>query len=268
MIKRAATALIMIAIGLPAIFIGGVFYFAVMAFFVTMASWEYAHIFRTEGYAPARWIVSAGTLAILAARAFFPEWAIPIFSILILAAMAYHLIDYERGRDTSAVDFAITLGGLAYLGWIGSYLMDLRYLAHGEWWFMLALPSVMMADTFAYFVGMRIGKHKMTPRLSPKKSWEGLIGGVIGGTLYGALAAWAMSTYGALDISILRGGILGLTLSILTPLGDLGESMIKRQAHLKDSSELFPGHGGAFDRIDSWLWAGAIGYYVIIWFLQ
>ena len=114
------------------------------------------------------------------------------------------------------------------------------------------------------------GKHKMTPRLSPKKSWEGYWAGVFTAIAAGAFFAWAYSAHGSLSgqITIWQGAVLGLILGVLTTLGDLAESLVKREAGMKDSSNLIPGHGGFFDRIDSWLWAGVLGYYFITWFLQ
>jgi phosphatidate cytidylyltransferase len=189
--------------------------------------------------------------------------------------MAWHLVAYERGRDEAATDFAITLGGIFYLGWLGSYLISLRSLPDGLWWFLLALPAVWLADSAAYMIGKPFGKHKMTPRLSPNKSWEGYFAGIIFGTALTALLAWAWQSLGPAlaqpgiapgpQVNPLNGAILGFVMSVLTTLGDLGESMIKRQVGVKDSGNILPGHGGAFDRIDSWLWAGVIAYYLIIW---
>jgi phosphatidate cytidylyltransferase len=92
---------------------------------------------------------------------------------------------------------------------------------------------------------------------------------VVIGPLGTALLAWLWANLSGAGtaISPLDGAILGVILAVLAPLGDLGESMIKRQFGIKDSGKILPGHGGAFDRIDSWLWAAAIGYYVIIWLL-
>jgi phosphatidate cytidylyltransferase len=107
----------------------------------------------------------------------------------------------------------------------------------------------------------------MTPRLSPKKSWEGYLAGIVFSVVGTTLLALAWRNFTAPDtlITPLRAGLLGFILGVLTILGDLGESMIKRQVGVKDSGKLLPGHGGAFDRIDSWLWAGVIAYYVITW---
>ena len=93
--------------------------------------------------------------------------------------MTVHIIAYERGRDQSALDFAVTVAGIVYLGWLGSYLLDLRQLPAGGWWLMILLPVVWGADTGGYFIGSVYGKHKMTPRLSPRKSWEGYVAGLV-----------------------------------------------------------------------------------------
>jgi phosphatidate cytidylyltransferase len=193
-----------------------------------------------------------------------------ILSLIILVAMAYHALAYERGRDQAATDFAVTLGGALYLGWLGAYLISLRALTGGLWWVLLALPIVWLADSGAYFVGRWRGRRKLSPRLSPKKTWEGYLAGVLTGVLGGALLAalWGSWPSPQVGMTPWHGVVLGVVLSLVTTMGDLGESMIKRQVGIKDSSNLLPGHGGALDRIDSWLWAGVISYYVILFFYQ
>jgi phosphatidate cytidylyltransferase len=200
---------------------------------------------------------------------FFPQYAQPIFAAIILLAMTVHLVQYERGRDQSALDFGVTVGGIVYIGWIGSYLLDLRNLPEGGWWFMLVMFCVWSGDSGAYSIGRAYGKHKMAPRLSPKKSWEGYAASVFTGAVTGGFYVYVFTTLGNLtsDITILQGVIMGLLLGSIPPLGDLGESMIKRQSGIKDSSDIIPGHGGFFDRIDSWLWGAVIGYYYLTWFI-
>ena len=266
MARRTVTALILLAIAVPAILLGGVFFFVFIGFFVVTAAWEYVHMFRLVHIEASLPVTVGGVALILAARAFRPEAAEPVLTCLVLLAMTVHLIAYERGRDQAALDFTVTAAGLVYLGWLGSYLIDLRSLPHGGWWVMFVLPVVWLADSGAYSIGAKYGKHKLSPRLSPGKSWEGYWAGVLAGTLYGGFFAYVYTRFGPLHVSILQGFLLGLVLSLVTTLGDLGESLFKREAGAKDSGRLFPGHGGAFDRIDSLIWAAVIGVYWIRWF--
>jgi phosphatidate cytidylyltransferase len=275
MFKRTVTTLVLLAIAMPAVLFGGIWFFLLIGFFVVMASWEYVQMFRAIKMEPAMLVTIGGTFLLLAARSqsvahfFFPsatfssQWADLTLTCLVLIALAVHLYAYERGRDQAALDFVITVGGFVYLGWIGAYLVNLRELPNGGWWLMLVLPTVWMADAGAYALGAKYGKHKLAPRLSPKKSWEGYFAGVFAGTLYGGFFAYVYSWLGPLHVTFWQGAMLGLVLSVITTLGDLGESLFKRQGGIKDSGTLFPGHGGAFDRIDSWLWAAVIGVYWI-----
>jgi len=128
---------------------------------------------------------------------------------------------------------------------------------------LIALPAINISDAGAYFIGSRFGKHKISQRASPNKSWEGYLGGIVAGTL-GSMAIAALWQLRAPAITAQMGFILGLAISVLAPLGDLAESMLKRTFHVKDSSNLLPGHGGIMDRFDSWLWAAPIGYYIIV----
>jgi phosphatidate cytidylyltransferase len=249
-----------------AIAYGGVIYASVVWVLLALAAWEYTQLFRAAGLRPASIFVVGGSLALLVDRYLAGlEASAGLLSLLVLASMTYHLLSYERGRDQAATDFAITLAGILYFGWIGGYMLALRELPEGKWWVLLVLPVVWLADTGAYFFGSRFGRHPFSPRLSPRKTWEGYWGGVLSGVL-GAILVTAIWRIGAGPDSALtypRSALIGLVISALTPLGDLGESMIKRQVGAKDSSQLIPGHGGFFDRIDSWLWAAVIGYYLI-----
>jgi phosphatidate cytidylyltransferase len=264
--RRTVTALLLLAILIPAIFFGGVIYFLFISFFVVTAAWEYAHMFRAIKFEPSIHITVGGTFVILIVRAFFPQAAELALGALILLTMTYHLFAYERGRNEAALDLVITLGGIVYLGWIGAYMIDMRALPNGGWWVMFIFPVVWLADSGAYSIGARYGRHKMFPRLSPNKSWEGYWAGVFMGTLYGGFFAFMYTKFGPLHVNVWQGLLLGFVLSTITTLGDLGESLFKREAVIKDSGNLFPGHGGAFDRIDSLVWAAVIGVYLIRFF--
>jgi phosphatidate cytidylyltransferase len=268
--RRFLSALGLAVIGFPAIVFGGIFYYFLMGTFLIGAAWEYVQLFRAAKYQPQIHVTVGGVALITFMRAFFPQYALPVFEATILVALAYHLFDYERGRDQAALDFSVTVAALVYIGWIGAYLFNLRNLPEGEWWMMLVMMTLWLSDSGAYSIGVAYGKHKLAPRLSPKKSWEGYAASIFTGVIGGAFFAYAFSTYGNLtgDVTLLQGAALGFLMGSLPTLGDLGESMIKRQSGIKDSSDVIPGHGGFFDRVDSWLWGAMIGYYFIIWFIK
>ena len=272
MLRRTLTALGLAAVGLPAIIFGGVFYFLLIAIILAGSAWEYVRMFRAVHYEPNLIITVGSVLVLVTARFLFPQAAISLLVLSVLLAMAVHIVAFERGRDQAPVDFAVTVAGVVYLGWLGSYLLDLRQLPQGGWWLMVVLPIIWGGDTGAYAIGSAYGRHKMTPRLSPKKSWEGYFAGLFTSVIVGAFFSYAFSSLDPRPlaglITPLQGGFLGLVIGALAPLGDLGESMFKRQGGLKDSSNIFPGHGGFFDRIDSWIWGAALGYFIIqFWIL-
>lgn len=267
LIKRVLASLALAAIGIPAIILGSVYYFALIVLFLGIAAWEYGQIFRNVDCKVSEPLLVGGVVLVTVTRTFFPDLAPAALTLSVLAAMTWHLLDYEKGRDRAATDFTVTTAGIVYLGWIGAYLIDLRNLPSGLWWLLLVLPSVWLADTAAYFVGRRFGKHPLSPRLSPKKTWEGYWAGVIFGTIGTAGLAVLWHSLGGPTMPWWKGAALGAALSTLATLGDLGESMFKRQAGVKDSSNIIPGHGGVLDRIDSWLWGAALGYFLITWFL-
>jgi phosphatidate cytidylyltransferase len=266
---RVLTAIVLAAIGIPAIYFGGIWFFTPFSLLLCVAAWEFTRLFWAMDIQASGPVAVLGVFFILVSRAFFVEYAAAILALSVAAAMVFHLIEYERGRDRAATDFAATAAGIVYLGWIGAYLFDLRALPAGAWWFLLVLGPVWVADSAAYYVGRAYGRHKMVPRLSPKKSWEGYIASAVGGMLGGLGLAAAFGAARVLSVPLWQAALLGLLMGTLPTLGDLGESMIKRQSGMKDSGALMPGHGGAFDRIDSWLWSGLAGFLVIsLLFLQ
>lgn len=266
--NRVLSALGLLAIGFPALLAGGLPYYLLFGFLLTAATWEFVNIAEGCGAHPARWPVVLGVVVITAVRYFVPAYATPALAVSILILMIFHLVAYEHGRDQAATDFAVGAGGLVYLGWVGSYLLDLRTLENGIWWVLFLLPTIWAVDTGAFLLGAAYGRHRMTPRLSPKKSWEGFAAGVFSSVLMGSFLAYAFSTWGPLPISPMQGAAFGLFAGLLTPFGDLGVSMFKRQAGVKDSGNIIPGHGGALDRIDSWLWGAVLGYYFVKLFIR
>jgi phosphatidate cytidylyltransferase len=187
-------------------------------------------------------------------------------SLLVVIAMAVAVFAYERGEDQSINTFAFNMTGMFYIGWLGSYLIALRDLPSGLWWILLTLPTAWAGDVGAYLVGSAMGRHRFAPRVSPRKSWEGYFGGVVASLIWCVAIAFAVQTR-APEITPLKGIFLGAVVGLTAPMGDLFESLIKRQFGVKDSSNLLPGHGGFLDRIDSSLWTGVVSYFIIVIFL-
>jgi phosphatidate cytidylyltransferase len=269
LLQRTLVTVILLPLGIAAIVAGGAWFALLVALILGLAAREYAGLFRSGGLQPASFLIVGGVLVIAAGRYIYGfEQDATVFTVLVMASLVWHLRAYEAGRDEAGTDFATTISGIFYIGLLGSYMLALRALPDGEWWLLLALPSLWLADSAAYFFGTKFGKHKLAPRLSPKKSWEGYFSGVVFGALGGPLLLLLYRSLGLPDgaaFTTANAAWLGLAMGVLPTLGDLGESMIKRQVGVKDSSSLLPGHGGMFDRIDSWLWALPIGYYLILW---
>ncbi len=144
-----------------------------------------------------------------------------------------------------------------------SYLVALRGLDDGRNWVFFALFITFASDTAAFFAGRALGKHRLAPRISPGKTWEGAIAGVFGAIIISLL--FILPTPLTLPLSYWQAILLGLLVSIFGQLGDLVESLLKRNMGVKDSGKLLPGHGGFLDRMDSVVFAGIVVYYYVLW---
>ena len=147
------------------------------------------------------------------------------------------------------------------MGFLGAHLLLLRDLDDGREWVFVAVFSTFVADTAAYFVGRALGRRQIAPAVSPGKTVEGGIAGLVAG--FGAvfIIVWVVG----LDVDELKLLPLALLLPAVAVVGDLGESLIKRGAGVKDTSDLVPGHGGFLDRLDSVLFTTPLVYYFVIW---
>jgi phosphatidate cytidylyltransferase len=255
---RLITAFIALPIVLAGVFAGGLWFLVGAGIFALIAGWEYCHLMKTGGYHPTTFITLTLTLALIIDAHFNLQLSSPIITTILLLSLVWQL--FRRDSTTPTVDWALTLAGGLYIGWGLAHLVALRQLAEGLPWVCLTLSATWLSDTFAYLVGRAVGRHKLWPRHSPGKTWEGLLGGV-GGGLFGAAMIVPFTstlTWGAALI-------IGAIIPIAGLFGDLSISMMKRQVGVKDSSNLFPGHGGFLDRVDSLLFVSIVVYYYVIW---
>lgn len=250
------------------IYRGGYLYAVPLALILAVATYEFVNITRNLG-----WHTSAPILVPLVILFYINgQWPelnligpISLFSMLIV--LAYALWRYEiKGDNTAPAIWMAMTACLFLLGWLAGHFFLIRGIENNAWqWTMLAMIAPWMTDSAAYVVGRflagnLLGKHYLSPRLSPNKTIEGYVGGIVLGTGITVFVAYL------LDLSLPVALLIGLLVSILSPLGDLGISLLKREAGVKDSGKIFRGHGGALDRVDTLIWSIAMAYYAIIYF--
>jgi phosphatidate cytidylyltransferase len=151
------------------------------------------------------------------------------------------------------------MAGILYIGWMLSYWVQLRGLEDGRELVFLAMFTTFASDTSAFFIGRTWGKHALVPAISSGKTWEGAIGGL----LSSIAASFIISVIFTLPFSYWQIALVGLIISVFAQLGDLVESLLKRNTGVKDASKLIPGHGGILDRLDSLIFTGVIVYYFV-----
>lgn len=212
---------------------------------------------------PLAWVGYAGTIVYYGMLFFdLQAYTMTVLILLLILFMAVYVFGYPR-YQTDQVTGAFF--GVVYVSVMLSFIYELRMMENGAWLVWLIFLSSWGCDTCAYCVGKLIGKHKMSPRLSPKKSVEGAVGGVVGAGLLGAIYAAAvqskMSMISSLNyvwifaVICMAGGLISM-------VGDLAASAIKRNHDIKDYGTLIPGHGGILDRFDSVIFIAPVIYFL------
>jgi phosphatidate cytidylyltransferase len=267
--KRVITALVLIPLVLVLVFLGPrwqwLFTLAV-AFVAALASWEFLGLAELAGATSPRTAVLAALLVLFAVNFEWPDRTMVVFGILCLGLLVY--CTFLRPVEQVMTDASASIFCLVYIGMTLIALPTLHELSNGPSLVAFLFCVVWAGDIAALYVGRAWGRHKLAPRLSPNKSWEGALGSVAGsllvtGGLLGLAALLQMWNSAALSYpeDAWYWLVLAVVVNIAAQVGDLAESALKRSAGVKDSGTLLPGHGGVLDRIDALLLAAPVLWY-------
>lgn len=260
--QRLLTAAAMIVAVLSATLLATPRVFEVLfAAFSLVVVYELTCMLRSMGLEPYRWIVLPGTVAFIVALIHETVWTGAILALVFVAGSLCAIFSGKEPAE-SARRLMGTMVTVAYLGPLLAYLGRLQISPEvadvpGRHLLIFALLVTYLGDSFAYYGGSSFGRHKLAPRISPGKTWEGALFAVLGGTV----AALAFRPWVLPDLALSHALILGVLLSVAGILGDLVESILKRASGVKDSGGWLPGHGGFLDRIDSLLFAAPVLYW-------
>lgn len=257
---RLLTGLSALPIVILAAYVGGLPFLVGASLIALIAGWEWGHMMTAGGYKTTPFLTFIVIILIMLECYRWPQSQLAgLMTLILFPSLVWQL--FRPHSPTTTADWALTLMGGFYIGWGMGHVVALRQLADGLAWLWLALLTTWGADTLAYFVGKSWGQRKLWPRHSPKKTVEGFIGGIGGGVLGATIIKLIFaSTFNWLTILI-----VGVTIPVVAFFGDICESMIKRDTGVKDSSNLFPGHGGFLDRLDSLLFVSVFLYYYALW---
>jgi phosphatidate cytidylyltransferase len=249
------------ALLLPPVFLviwaGGWWFFALVAVVGVVALHEFYAMTRT--LRPVLLAGYAGTLAALLGAQWGPGWALGGFLATFGFAFVFKAL---AGSPPTTDSTAATVLGAAWIGLGLAHMTFIREIPeHGVLAALTVLLAVFAADTLAYIAGRLVGRHRLAPRTSPGKTWEGLLAGTVAAVL---VPFFALYDEGFLDVP--ESLVLGGAIAIAAPLGDLFESALKRDAGIKDTGRLLLGHGGMLDRLDALLFAAVASYYVLLAF--
>ncbi len=238
-----------------------------IGFLTGMGVWEYAKLAQAKGMKPATSLMIG--IAVLEVLAFYvslayPKWSQLALLIIVLGFISFFIAHFRK-TENALLDVAVEFFGVCYLAIPFSFILAILYSPYltsdGRWWLFYLIAVTKITDVGGYFLGKLFGKHPLAPNLSPKKTIEGAIGGfcfAIGmSLLFCYIGRWI-----GFDLSLGNAAWLGMIIGILAQVGDLAESLLKRDAAVKDSNTI-PGLGGVLDMVDSVLFTSPVVYFFI-----
>ncbi|MBK9248276.1 MAG: phosphatidate cytidylyltransferase [Ignavibacteria bacterium] len=269
-------------IGIPAlvgiILYGGIAFLVLIVLISTIGLWEFYRMAEQKGIFPNAVLgIVLGAMMQILYYVFSTDMVIPILvsnlivaGILTLLSIATLLTELFRDKQNAMLNIASTIGGVVYVSLFFQCLLGIRMMPEilgmsgdmGGYFILTIFISIWLCDTAAYFAGRAFGKHKLFERVSPNKTWEGAIAGAlaaVGGCV--AVSAWLLPT-----MPVIHAVVLGAIVGTIGQVGDLAESLLKRDAGVKDSSQILAGHGGILDRFDSILMVSPVIYWYILIF--
>ena len=259
-LSRIVVAAALLPVVLGAVYLGGWWHFALVAVATVGALHEYWLMARALAPLSLAGYVGA-VLALVGAQLSGVGWMLGGVLTTLVLAFVLKVISEARAAATAAI--SSTLMGALWIGGGLAFLLLLRHLpTHGRLALYTVLLAVWAGDTLAYLGGRLVGRHKMAPSTSPGKTWEGFVFGTAA-TVFVAFVALYKSHFLTIPQSI----VLGVVLAVAGPLGDLFESLLKRDAGVKDSGTILGGHGGMLDRLDAFLFAAPAAYFTILAFV-
>ena len=271
--QRVLFAVVAIPVVLGVTWVGGAPLATLLAIAAALGAWEFGRLATATGARPLTgWLIGgAAALPLLTHAAHLGLWVPPVSLVALLVPVLLAVALWRRGVDGRPLDaVAATLLGLWYTGGMLSFAYALRHhrfavgAAAGTALLFVPLIITWVTDAGAFFVGRAIGGAKLMPSVSPGKTRSGAIGGLLLGTVGAwAYGVWVLQPVARLGLGLTGAVLLGATLSLAAQVGDLVESLLKRQAGVKDSSRLIPGHGGVLDRTDSLLFTLPLGYVLL-----
>ena len=265
--KRILVALLAIPVVFAATLWGRAAFLILVDIILTFMLWEFYSLTEHKGFFPSKFSGIPAVLLISCELYFYHgRWLKELLFVIFLITL---LVELFRGKKHPLINTAITIFGILYVSLFSSLLLirempvysDIAYQT-GGWIVILVFSTIWLCDTGAYLYGAKFGKHKLFKRVSPKKTWEGAIAGF----LTGIAAAVGLHFVLVPSLSVFDSVVIGIIVGVMGQISDLVESLFKRDAGVKDSSGILPGHGGFLDRFDSPLLVGPFVYIYLVFF--